>query len=50
MDRGAWRPTVHGVAKVRHDLVLRTSTVARLRLQNGLGYKMASLLPWGLRQ
>ena len=23
MDRGAWRATVHGVARVRHDLVTK---------------------------
>ena len=23
MDRGAWRATVHGVAKVRHDLATK---------------------------
>ena len=23
MDRGAWRPIVHGVARVRHDLVTK---------------------------
>ena len=23
MDRGAWRATVHGVVKVRHDLVTK---------------------------
>ena len=23
MDRGAWRVTVHGVARVRHDLVTK---------------------------
>ena len=50
MDRGAWQATIHWVAKVRHNLVLRTSTVARLRLQNGLGQKMAALLPWWLRR
>ena len=24
MDRGAWQPTVHGVARVRHDLATKT--------------------------
>ena len=24
MDRGAWQATVHGVARVRHDLVIKT--------------------------
>ena len=24
MDRGAWQPTVHGVARVIHDLVTKT--------------------------
>ena len=23
MDRGAWQPTVHGVARVRHDLATK---------------------------
>ena len=23
MDRGAWRPTVHGVTRVRHNLVTK---------------------------
>ena len=26
-DRGAWRATVHGVARVRHDLVTRSALV-----------------------
>ena len=25
MDRGAWQATVHGVARVRHDLVTETT-------------------------
>ena len=23
MDRGAWKPTAHGVARIRHDLVTK---------------------------
>ena len=30
MDRGAWRATVHGVAKVGHDLVTKHSTLLGL--------------------
>ena len=26
MDRGAWQATVHGIAKVGHDLVAKTTT------------------------
>ena len=26
MDRGVWRGAVHGVAKVKHDLVTKTTT------------------------
>ena len=29
MDRGAWRPTVHGVARVGHDLVTETETTTK---------------------
>ena len=28
MDRGAWRMTVHGVKRVRHDLATKTATTA----------------------
>ena len=28
MDRGAWQATVHGVARVRHDLVTKPPTPA----------------------
>ena len=26
MDRGAWQATVHGVARVRHDLATKTTS------------------------
>ena len=29
MDRGAWRPTVHGVARVGRDLVTETETTTK---------------------
>ena len=30
MDRGAWRTTVHGVARVRHDLATKTTNHQKL--------------------
>ena len=29
MDRGAWRTTFHGVARVRHDLVTKQQDILR---------------------
>ena len=29
MDRGAWRATVHGVARVRHDLATKPPPISR---------------------
>ena len=29
MDRGGWRATVHGVARVRHNLAIKFSSVAQ---------------------
>jgi len=29
MDRGAWRTTVHGIARVRHDLVTKQQDILR---------------------
>ena len=31
MDREAWRATVHGVAKVRHDLATKSSSCHNLK-------------------
>ena len=32
MDRGAWWPTVHGVAKNRHDLVIKQEQINRYKM------------------
>ena len=34
MDRGAWRVTVHGVARVGHDLVTKERERDTLRVDN----------------
>ena len=34
MDRGAWRATVHGVARVGHDLVTKPSISLRMYCKN----------------
>ena len=33
MDRGAWWATVHGVARVRHDLVTQPPTIGLIRIE-----------------
>ena len=36
MDRGAWQSVVHGIAKVRHDLVIKlTSQETRSEFTKG---------------
>ena len=32
MDRGVWRATIHGVSKVRHDLVTKPLTLAYIKI------------------
>ena len=43
MDRGAWRATVHGIARVRHNLMTKPPTTTtrrgeRERLVNDVGF------------
>ena len=43
MDRGAWRAIVHGIARVRHDLMTKPATTPTRRgerewLVNGMGF------------
>ena len=33
MDREAWRATVHGVTRVRHDLAKKTTTTMVIQLE-----------------
>ena len=43
MDRGTWRATVHGVARVRHNLATKSPPHRKLLQVNDEG-KMAPLL------
>ena len=43
MDRGTWRATVHGVARVRHNLATKSPPQRKLLQVNNEG-KMAPLL------
>ena len=36
MDRGAWQATVHGVARVGHDLVIKPPPTTTVSLCQGL--------------
>ena len=38
MDRGAWQSVAHGIAKIRHDLVMK-STLQETRLEFIKGLK-----------
>ena len=44
MDRGAWQATVHGVARVRHDLVTREREREPLSSQKECHLKMSFFL------
>ena len=39
MDRGAWQSVAHGIAKIRHDLVMK-STLQETRLEFIKGHKI----------
>ena len=48
MDRGAWRATVHGVTRVRHDLVtepprLKLNTICILNNQSSVQFSSLNL-------
>ena len=34
MDKGAWRATVHGISRVRHDLVTKPQQHTHIYLSN----------------
>ena len=45
MDRGDWQATVHGVARVRHDLMIKPPPPAHTRVQPSMRGKRIVLLP-----
>ena len=39
MDRGAWQASVHGITRVRHDLVTKTPTCIKVNIKVSSGKK-----------
>ena len=46
MDRGAWWATVHGVARVRHDLVTKRQQIRQYDMGAGLSDLQTPVLNW----
>ena len=39
MDRGAWQASIHGITRVRHDLVTKTPTCIKVNIKVSSGKK-----------